>query len=433
MFTMSTKDFSHNLRTNFKKIFASSTVIVTIGILIGSFFSYLLQFLLGRFLSVGDYGTFSALLSLVYLVSVPTSVFGTSIIKMSSELLAKKSWDKLTSLFWKLNLYFFYFGCATFLLVLLLKNQIAGYLNIADTALIIPFGVFLGISYLVIVPGAYLQGLLRFKAFAFYTIVSAFLRMVFPVALILLGFRIYGIFYGFSLSIILAFILGFLLLKKNLLIQEDLQESDLFENYKKILSFSSSVLFINFGLMALNNLDMIMVKRFFDADTAGYYAGTVTLGKIFLFGAGTVATVMFPQISNLYTKKSKLFYSKLKQFFSIQLLLVILGLGTFFVFPKLLNALFFGDRFSHSVTFLPYFSVFIALYILINFMVLFFMAIDRTKVFLLLIVGTVAQYLLLSNFHDSVFQIISINIGIAFTLLTVLSLYFIRIKKQLMF
>ena len=83
-----------------KKLIVSNTAIVTVGVLIGSFFSYLLQFFLGRFLSVSDYGTFSALLSLTYLIGVPSGVFGISIIKVSSELLAKKRFDKLSSLFW---------------------------------------------------------------------------------------------------------------------------------------------------------------------------------------------------------------------------------------------------------------------------------------------------------------------------------------------
>ena len=40
------------------------TIIVGGATLFGSVFSYLLQFVLGRKLSVGDYGTFNALLSL---------------------------------------------------------------------------------------------------------------------------------------------------------------------------------------------------------------------------------------------------------------------------------------------------------------------------------------------------------------------------------
>jgi len=429
MFTMSI----NVIHSHFKKILLSNTVIVTIGILIGSFFSYLLQFFLGRSLSVEDYGTFNAMLSITYLVGVPSAVFGTSIIKISSELLAKKRFDKLTSLFTRLNLYALYAGTLLFVILFLLKNQISNYLNIEESMLIIPLGIYLGLSYINIVPASYLQGLMRFKAYAFYVGASSFIRLIIPTALVFLGFRVYGIFYGFSLGLILSFVLSYILLKKNLTANEDMKEEDLYEHYKRILSFSSSVIFINFGLMALNNLDMIMVKKFFDNDLAGYYAGTVTLGKIFLFGAGTVATVMFPQISNLYAKKSKLLYSKFLKLLAIQVLFVFLGTIAFSIFPKLLTVLFFGDRFIHSVNFLPHFSIFIAIYVLINFMVLFFMAIDKTKVFIVLLLATVSQYLLLLRYHSSIAQVININISISLGLLILLISYLFYIRKKLIF
>jgi len=423
---MSTKELVQKT----KGLLYSSTLIVTIGILTGSFFSYVLQFVLGRLLSIGDYGTFNALLSLTYLVSVPAGVFGTSIIKVTSELLAKKRFDKLTTLFWKLNFYSLLIGFVLFVIVYFLRVSIASYLNITEIHLILPFAIFLGLSYLNIIPSSYLQGLLRFKAFSFYVIFTAFFRMLIPVVLVYLGFKVSGIFYGFSIVMLLAVSMSYFLLKKNLRVFENL---DIKENYKRLLLFSSSVLFINFGLMLLNNLDMIIVKKFFDDTTAGYYAGTVTLGKIFLFGAGTVATVMFPQISNLYSQKSKLLYPRFKKFCYMQFSLVVLGIIVFFVFPKLLTLLFFGERFIHSVTLLPKFSIFIALYILINFMVLFFMAIEKTKVFLFLIPTVVLQYLLFTMFNNSIEMIININIFVSLLLLIALSIYFIRVKNQLKF
>lgn len=413
-----------------KTFLLSSTVIVTTGILIGSFFSYVLQFLLGRMLSISDYGTFNALLSLTYLVSVPAGVFGTSIIKVTAELLAKKRFDKLTTLFWKLNLYSLIAGFVLFIIIYFLRNQIATYLNISEVSLLLPFGIFLGLSYLNVIPGSYLQGLLRFKAFAFYIGATALLRLIIPITVLYLGYNIGGVFYGFSAVMVLSVILSYFLLRKNL---SDFEDLDLSDNYKRIMTFSFSVLFINFGLMALNNLDMLMVKRFFDPTVAGYYAGTVTLGKIFLFGAGTVATVMFPQMSNLYAKQSKLLYPRFKKFFSIQLTLVLLGLLAFFIFPKLLTLLFFGDRFIHSVELLPRFSVFIALYILINFIVLFFMAIERTKVVLFLIPTIIVQYLLFLYYNESVEMIININILVSSLLLSALTIYFLRIRKRITF
>ena len=75
------------------------TILVGGATLFGSVFSYLLQFVLGRKLSVADYGTFNALLSLSSIVGVFAGVLGTALIKVNAEIYAKKDSQKLKSLF----------------------------------------------------------------------------------------------------------------------------------------------------------------------------------------------------------------------------------------------------------------------------------------------------------------------------------------------
>ena len=215
---------------DFKKIFYSSTIIVTLSVLISAFFGYLLQFFLGRLLSISDFGSFTALLSLTYLVGVPTSVLTASIIKITSELLSKNNWDKLNSLYLKLNIFFLAIGAFVFLIFYFFKQPISLYLNISDINLLIPFGLFLGFSYILIVPGAYLQGLMRFKAFAFYNVVNGLLRTLIPTILVFLGFGLYGVFHGFWLTAIVLFFISFLLLKKNLDSEKLFKHIDLKEN-----------------------------------------------------------------------------------------------------------------------------------------------------------------------------------------------------------
>ena len=88
----------------------SGTIIVTTGLFVSSIFSYFLQFALGRFLSVQEYGDFNALLSLFYIVGVPSTVLGISIIKVVSELKAENEYEKVSGLFWHLSLFSLIFG-----------------------------------------------------------------------------------------------------------------------------------------------------------------------------------------------------------------------------------------------------------------------------------------------------------------------------------
>jgi O-antigen/teichoic acid export membrane protein len=404
----------------------SGTVVVTTGVLISAVFGYLLQLFLGRMLSVADYGTFNALLSLMYLVGVPAGVLGTTIIKVSSELSAKEQFSKLTALFWRLVLAFSALGIGFFLLLSFSRNFLATQLNIEDPSLFIPFGIMLAVSYLVVTPNSYLQGLLRFKAYAFHLVLASVLRFVFPIALIFYGYKVGGVFIGISLSVLTSFLVALILLKKNF---RKLEAFNLRKNFEKIVSFSLPVLFITSGLMFLNNMDMILVKKYFDPTLAGYYAGTVTLGKILLFGAGTVATVMFPQISALYTRKEP-YLEKFKQLFSLQLLIVSGGVLVFTFCPRLLTLTFFGERFYNSIDFLPRFALFIGLYVLVNFMVMFFLAIEKTRVFLFLLPVVVIQYILITFNHSTLMEVININVIVTLVLLISLFVYFFFARKK---
>jgi O-antigen/teichoic acid export membrane protein len=415
---------TQNLKTN-KEL--QGTIIVTVGTLIGSFFSYLLQFFLGRMLSVEDYGTFNALLSLSYLIWVPSQVLRTSLIKSVSELLAKEDYRRLTVLFWRIVGFASIVGVLVFVGLYLLKGFISSYLNISDPVVVAYFAIFIGVSFVNIAPGSYLQGLLRYKAYSFYIANNNMLRWLIPSALVYFGYQLYGVFVGTALALFLSFFVGVSLLKKNF---EGGEEISVMPEVKKIMYFSLPVMFVNFGLMLLNNLDVLLVKRFFEPETAGYYAGTVTLGKILLFGAGTVTIVMFPKVSALYTKGEN-FLKQFKTLYFLQILMVLGGVLVFSIFPKFLTTAFFGERFLNSVEYLPRFVIFIGIYVLVNFMVMFFLATERTKVFLFLIPVVIMQYILINLYHDSLYSVINVNIFSAAVLLVSLIAYFFTSKKEL--
>ncbi len=199
--------------------------------------------------------------------------------------------------------------------------------------------------------------------------------------------------------------------------------------YKKLILFGSSTLLVSLGLIFMNNIDMVLVKRYFDASSAGYYAGAVTVGKILLFGSTAVTTLMFPSISALYAQK-KNFKPQFKQLLLIQTVLVALGLIIFELFPGFITNLFFGPTFYHSVSYLKSFSLFIACYVFIYFLVMFFLSIEKTKVYLCLIPGIITQYLLISFYHESIFQIINVDIISALLTLAILAVYLFSLLRK---
>jgi len=396
------------------------TIIVGGATLFGSVFSYLLQFVLGRKLSVGDYGTFNALLSLSSMVGVFGAVFGTALIKVNAEIFAKKDNDSLRSLFISSVKFSLAVGLFSFLIIFSLREFISNYLNVGDSFLITLFGLSVGLGFLIVIPNSYLQGTQEFKKYSLFHIFSLFLRFLIPTIFVFMGFGLRGVYSAAPISSITAFLFGLFILGLNL---KNLKKVDVSDSFKKIFSFGSTVILVNFSMMALNNIDLIMVKRFFSPTDAGYYAGTMTLGKILLFGAGAVSVVMFPKITALHAG-GKSFMKSLKRLLMLLILVLMVGVFCYQIFPGIITNLFFGKAFENSVKYLPLFSVFVALYVLINFLVMFFLAIDKKKVGFLLLPGIVIQYIGLNFFHGSLWEVINVNIGVSVLILIILSVYF---------
>lgn len=407
----------------------TGTLIVTIGTFIGSIFGYVLQVSLGRLLSVEDYGVFNALLSLAVILTVPSLALSNSLIKIVSELKAQDKFDVLTQLYVKVTLFILVFGTIVSFLIYLLRFQIANYLNIADALPVIFFGIFLGLSFLSINPSSYLQGLLRFKAFAFFAAISGFLRTFLALTFVVLGFNVGGVYFGLGLSFILLYIIATFLLKKNFTKFESIS---LRSYYKNIANLGIVMFFVGVGMTFLNNVDVILVKHFFDATTAGLYSGVVTVGKIFLFGAGTVTILMYPQIAELYTKGEN-YIKRFLQFLTVQLVLIFGGIIVFSLFPKLITQTLFSDQFLLAVPYIPKFSIFVAFYILINFMYMFLLAINKKIIWIFLFPTIALQYLLINAHHLSLNSVINTNILVSGGLLFVIVAYTLYNLKNVSF
>jgi O-antigen/teichoic acid export membrane protein len=398
------------------------TLIVTLGVFFGSIFAFLLQIMLGRFLNVSEYGTFTALLSTFALISVAISSSITALIKIVSGLRAEGKFDTLTLLYRKLLLIELVIGIIFAVLGFLLKNQVSRFLNITNVSIIVWFGVYVGSTFLSIAPAAYLQGLLRFKAFSFWNILSNAVRFAFALAPVVLGLGLFGLFQGLIFAVFVSFVIGTILLWKNF---TDYTQHDLSQTQSEFFNLIWAAVLVNIGMTIFNNVDVILVKHYFDANSAGLYSGVVTIGKVFLFGTSTVGIVMYPQIAALFTKKEQ-FLGKFKVFLFLQSLMIVGGLIIFVGFPEVITKIMFGYHFLPSAPYLAKYSLFVAACVFLNFMMLFFLAIEKKKILFFQFPAIVLQFLLLLKFHRSIDQIINVNLFVAVVLFISVMVYYFR-------
>ncbi len=391
----------------------ANTVMVTVALVVAGFFGYVLQIYLGRKLSLAEYGIFNALLSLLTLLTFFNTGIALSATKVVSELFGEKKLGVLGDLFWRLATFFGITGGILLIVLNIFKTQFMHFLNIAEPSYIFFFSTYLVVRYLSVPTGIYLQGLLKFKELSYYTTFSSLIRTIVLGTLAYFGYKVGALYLGMSVAEIISLLITSIFIKE-IFTKKSVEETK--PQLKRIMELSWPVTSIYFSLLFFYNIDILMVQRFFDADSSGLYVGAATMGKIILFGTGAIATVMFPQISAMKAKR-KAIAEKLKIFTLLQVGTIVVALAFFCFFPKFITFQLFGARYSGSIQMLPLYAVFISLNVLINFIVRFLMAVDKLSYSYLLLGASLVQVVLLFFFHTSLQQILLINTAIMFVLL----------------
>lgn len=184
------------------------------------------------------------------------------------------------------------------------------------------------------------------------------------------------------------------------------------------IKFSLYVLVASLGVIALFSIDVIIVKYFFDAQTAGLYAGVATVGRIVFFLTASVSQVLLAGIAPNRHKKNKGLL--------IKSLILVVGLSApvvvlFCLFPSQVVGLLMGQEYAEVASLLPMLVVANFTISIVNLLVLYFLALRRVMVSVVAIMGFVAACVLIIVNHHSLSSVAyNLIIGSSVTLIIVL-------------
>ena len=409
------------------------TFIVTFALFLIGFISYLLQFILGRLLSVESFGDFNGLLSFVTILSLLAGVIGMALVKIFSELYSDKSYGLLRNTFKKLMIISIVAGISISLAIIIFSENISKALNIVSSEVIIYFSLSFFLSFVTLFFGTLLQGINKFIYFSIYLIQGSLSRLIVTVLLVYFVSRSSSmVFLGFFISHVISLFVGIYLYKKSKIKsykgnQEYIKGSST-KQFKKIIIDGIPIAIITGVMTMITNNDLMLVKNLFSPYNAGIYAGVVTLGKVILFGSGSVATVMYPRVISV-RKSGRDVLKLVHQFMTIQVLLISLPLAFYSLFPRFIAGLLFGAKYYPTVPYLPIYAIFVSCWVLINFILTLFIALDYRKVAIILPLFIVIQYLGISVYHDTIFDILKVNL-FTITLFTIFVLFVFVFKMK---
>jgi O-antigen/teichoic acid export membrane protein len=181
--------------------------------------------------------------------------------------------------------------------------------------------------------------------------------------------------------------------------------------WRDAFGFAIPTLLTQLGITSLYSADIILVRHFFDAKSAGLYAALAILGKIIFYASGAVPVVLFPIASErtaLGSKTKKLVLSAIGAVLAISAGITML----YFLFPDFIVNLLFGNAYQGAVTMLGQFGIFLGLFSVANIITYASLAVGKTRIWLVAAVAALIQIAGITMFHDTISGVISINIAV---------------------
>ena len=401
----------------------SGSAVMFVGSITGNVFHFLFNLLTSRNLSVVDYGI---LISLISLTTLPALAFTALIpitVNFAAGYLAKNDYDKAKGLYLKMNKIMFFLGGVLLLVFLVFARVIAEFINLSGKELlIVPLGIIVLLGFMVMINMAFLQAKLAFRYVSFLTFLGGLLKFLAALGLIYFGYGVSGILIALIIGGIILYFAGLFPLK--FIFHKGVKPVAI--TLKEILGYAAPATIALFCLTSFITTDILLVKHFFSESDAGLYAGLTLIGKVVFYFSSPIGMVMFPLAVKKYAKKQ----SHHKLLFASLLLVLIPSISlTFFYFmaPEFTINFFLKRQDYLAISDkIGLFGIYMTVYSLLSVLINFYLSIQKTKVYIPVLIAAITQIVLIFIFHSSLFQVIQISLTIASMLLCLLLIYYVR-------
>lgn len=384
------------MRLDFKSELIRGSFFLFIMMGVYNLINYFFHFIGARLLHAENYGILATLMSLIYIFCVPIDAVQTIISRYTSKYNVENKPGKIRNLLFRSINKGFKFGFLAFLLFIPLAFFLSYFLNIS-AFLILVSGLSLFFIFTIPVIRGVMQGSKKFKSLGASMITEAVIKLVFAIALILIGLEVYGamsaLLLGFSASFLMSFVF----------IKDILKSKDEDADIKGIYSYSFPVVTTTLLIMLMFSLDIIFAKRFFSPELAGQYSVASMIGKMVFLVVSPIAKVMFPIASEKTEKKIKSIDVLKKSLFIVTSICVI-SILAFLIFPNLIITILFGKEYVLVSSILYILGIAFSLLALSNLILVFILSKHKIKKAYLLFILPIVQIILFYFFHSNIME-----------------------------
>lgn len=401
-------------------------MIVGVSTLLAGALGFTMQALLGHRLPPGDFGAAFTAISVLALISLPTSALALVVAREASRDHANPSPDRGAAIMWTWHRYLMVGGFGLAVLGIVYAGWLAQFFRVPAAVLVaaavsLPFG--LAIPLLL----GQLQGRQRFTTLSLFFVVQAALRLLLAVSLAAIGGAV-GALVGVAIGNVVTYSLALIAVYPTHASASSTaaQSRAAFRSLGVI--FPSSL-----ALAVLFSTDLLLVKHFFNAGDAGRYAAVAALGRTVFWGASGIGMVLFPKVMVHVTRGSNS-----SPLVMASLALCLLGgfaaWATFSLGSGFVLTVFAGGAYASAGLYLPWYVVAMTLFSGAAVLVASGQARGNGDFLAVLIPITVLEPILIILFHHTLMQVVlmlSISMALLFIGLAILYLMQERSRNRL--
>ena len=398
------------------------TSIMLIATIVAGACNYFYQLYMGRALGPNEYGVFGSLFAIFYIISVLTATIQTSGARFVSKFIGEGKEERIHYFIQGLLKRMFFLGIVMFLFFIFISGWLSSFLKIDSVIPVIILGsIFLFSTLLPVNLGA-LQGLQQFVFLGSNGVLNFASKLVFGIALVTIGFGVNGALGAVVIGSAIALIASFIPLR-SFLSKVNSGKTDF--KFSELYRYSLPTMVAMFCFTVPANVDVIIAKHFFSANTAGLYTAATVLGKIILFIPGAVVAAMFPMVSKMYAEKRDT-----SHLLNISLLYTGLISGAmaagYWFFPSLVMKIPFGLEYVEVAPVVQLYGMAMLFFSLTVVFMRYSLAIRDVKYVYLFAFFTLLEIGLLTVFHASMMEMVWILLVVNAALLISSIIYVLR-------
>ena len=315
-------------------------------------------------------------------------------------------------------------------IIMIFNSQLQTLFHTKTATMFLIFAIGIPLYFLMSVNRGLYQGKNDLKKMSVTYITEMLSRLFLTLALVLLVPSLptsVAVAAGISMSLIF----GLFPFQKSIVVKTNISFTNEVLDTKSIIIFFALTAFYELTQIIINNSDIILVKHYFNDKEAGLYASLALIGRVVYFVAWMFVMLLLPKVI-LLKKEGKNTLPILMKYISYITVLSI-GIVLFtYLFPNFVVKVMFGEKYISIAFLLWKYALATSVFAIANIFAYYFLSINKYIPVVISAVLGITQIALIVLFHNSLEQVVEMQvIAMVVLLFFQLCFFFYHNKKNI--